>query len=76
MDKVREYPRDEDDINTCPAKVVCPTSEREMDSLKKDIDTVMNHYKKLREEIWTNRKFDIAILLVGLLSFIVNIARG
>jgi len=76
MDKIREYPRDADNITTCPKVVVCPTSEREMDKLKKEIDTAMEHYTKLRKDIWTNRKFDIAILFVGILSFIVNLIQG
>lgn len=62
-----------EDISDCPNKVICPTSEREMDELRGKVLETSNSHENLASEIKTNRKFDIAILMVGLLSLAINL---
>lgn len=73
MTDKRQKFRKAEDISDCPSKVICPTSEREMDELRGKVLETLNSHEKLASEIKTNRIFDIAILTVGLLSLAINL---
>ena len=64
----------EDRRNTgCP---LCPTTQKEMQSIRERLNTGGDKMATIMKEIKKNRKFDIAILLVSVLSFIFNIILG
>jgi hypothetical protein len=44
-----------------------------MDELKHSVEQAKSDYGKLTNEIKTNRKFDIAILVIGVVSLVLNI---
>lgn len=64
----------EDRRNTeCP---LCPTTQKEIQSIRERLNTGGDKMVTTMKEIKKNRKFDIAILLVSVLSFIFNILLG
>lgn len=67
------YGRRADDVKVCSNAVVCPTSTREMDELKASVEDAKDDYERLTKEVKTNRKYDIAILIVGILGLVINI---
>jgi hypothetical protein len=54
----------------CPT---CPTSDKEMDEIRSRLDKGGIKMDEIGAGIRKNRKFDIAILAVAIVSFIVNL---
>lgn len=57
----------------CDKQVICPTSENEMVDIRKRLDNGGKKMDEIHAGIRKNRKFDIAILAVAVISFFVNL---
>ena len=57
----------------CDKQVICPTSENEMVDIRKRLDNGSKKMDEIHAGIRKNRKFDIAILAVAVISFFVNL---
>lgn len=65
--------RRDEDKSTCLSAVTCPTSEREMDELRKEMNDFNKKVDVLMSEIRHNRLYDKAILGMSFLSLTLAI---
>ena len=63
----------ENNRRVCDKQVICPTSDNEMNEIRKRLDSGGIKMDEIHAGIHKNRKFDIAILAVAIVSFIVNL---
>ena len=57
----------------CDKQVICPTSDNEMNAIRDRLDSGGKKMDEIHAGIRKNRKFDIAILAVAVVSFFVNL---
>ena len=57
----------------CDKQIICPTSDNEMNAIRERLDTGGKKMDEIHRGIRKNRKFDIAILTVAIISFFVNL---
>lgn len=60
-------------VEPCSDFVICPTSFKEMRGINKRLDAGGEKMATIMKEVRKNRKFDIAILAMGVISFITTI---
>ena len=57
----------------CDKQVICPTSDNEMNVIRERLDSGGKKMDEIHAGIRKNRKYDIAILVVAIVSFFVNL---
>lgn len=57
----------------CDRQVICPTSDNEMSEIRTRLSNGDVKMDEIHNGIRKNRKFDIAILTIAVISFFVNL---